>query len=54
MNINIRNEQSKDYRRVEKVARDAFWNLYFVFSPKEKKFQESQVEYETASSLLDE
>ncbi len=29
MNINIRNEQEKDYRRVEEVARDAFWNLYF-------------------------
>jgi len=29
MNINIRNEESKDYRRVEEVAREAFWNLYF-------------------------
>ncbi|EOD00846.1 GNAT family N-acetyltransferase [Caldisalinibacter kiritimatiensis] len=29
MNINIRNEKPKDYRRVEEVAREAFWNLYF-------------------------
>ncbi len=29
MNINIRIEEPKDYRRVEKVAREAFWNLYF-------------------------
>ncbi len=29
MNINIRNEEPKDYRRVEEVARVAFWNLYF-------------------------
>lgn len=29
MNINIRNEEPKDYRRVEEVAREAFWNLYF-------------------------
>ncbi|VDN47113.1 GCN5-related N-acetyltransferase [Petrocella atlantisensis] len=29
MNINIRNEEVKDYRRVEEVAREAFWNLYF-------------------------
>ena len=29
MNISIRNEESKDYRRVEEVAREAFWNLYF-------------------------
>lgn len=29
MNINIRNEELKDYRRVEEVAREAFWNLYF-------------------------
>lgn len=29
MNINIRNEQEQDYRRVEEVAREAFWNLYF-------------------------
>lgn len=29
MNINIRNEELKDYRRVEELAREAFWNLYF-------------------------
>ena len=29
MNINVRNEEPKDYRRVEEVAREAFWNLYF-------------------------
>ncbi|MEG2092355.1 GNAT family N-acetyltransferase [Cetobacterium sp.] len=29
MNILIRNEEQKDYRRVEEIARDAFWNLYF-------------------------
>jgi predicted N-acetyltransferase YhbS len=29
MNINIRNEEPKDYRRVEEIAREAFWNLYF-------------------------
>ncbi len=29
LNINIRNEEPKDYRRVEEVAREAFWNLYF-------------------------
>lgn len=28
MNINIRNEEAKDYRRVEEIVRDAFWNLY--------------------------
>lgn len=28
MNILVRNEESKDYRRVEEVAREAFWNLY--------------------------
>lgn len=29
MNILIRNEEQKDYRRVEEITRDAFWNLYF-------------------------
>ena len=29
MDINIRNEEPKDYRRVEEVARESFWNLYF-------------------------
>lgn len=29
MNINVRNEEPKDYRRVEEIAREAFWNLYF-------------------------
>lgn len=29
MNINIRNEEPKDYRKVEEIAREAFWNLYF-------------------------
>lgn len=29
MNIVIRNEDEKDYRRVEEIAREAFWNLYF-------------------------
>lgn len=29
MNIIIRNEEEKDYRKVEEIARDAFWNLYF-------------------------
>ncbi len=28
MNINIRLEEEKDYKRVEEVAREAFWNLY--------------------------
>lgn len=27
--ITIRNEQPKDYRRVEEITRKAFWNLYF-------------------------
>jgi predicted N-acetyltransferase YhbS len=29
MNISIRNEEPRDYRKVEEVAREAFWNLYF-------------------------
>lgn len=29
VNICIRNEQPSDYRCVEELARDAFWNLYF-------------------------
>lgn len=29
MNITVRQEESKDYRRTEEVAREAFWNLYF-------------------------
>ncbi len=29
MNTKIRNEEQKDFRIVEEVARDAFWNLYF-------------------------
>ncbi len=29
MNINIRNEEEKDYKIVEEIAREAFWNLYF-------------------------
>jgi predicted N-acetyltransferase YhbS len=29
MNIRIRNEGPKDYRFVEEIAREAFWNLYF-------------------------
>ena len=29
MNIKIRHENENDYRIVEEVARDAFWNLYF-------------------------
>lgn len=28
MNIKIRREEPKDYRKVEEVAREAFWNLY--------------------------
>lgn len=28
MNINIRHEKAEDYYTVEKVTRDAFWNLY--------------------------
>ncbi|MGG5461259.1 GNAT family N-acetyltransferase [Clostridium sp. B9] len=28
MNIKIRNERQEDYRKVEEVAREAFWNLY--------------------------
>ena len=28
MNIKIRNEKPQDYRKVEEVAREAFWNLY--------------------------
>lgn len=29
MNIKIRHENENDYRAVEEVAREAFWNLYF-------------------------
>lgn len=29
MSIKIRNENPKDYRVVEEIAREAFWNLYF-------------------------
>lgn len=29
MNIIVRNEEKKDYRRTEEVARESFWNLYF-------------------------
>ncbi|MGF2614683.1 N-acetyltransferase [Rossellomorea vietnamensis] len=29
MKINIRNESPQDYRVVEEIAREAFWNLYF-------------------------
>ena len=29
MNIIVRNEEPKDHRRTEEVAREAFWNLYF-------------------------
>lgn len=29
MNIKIRHENKNDYRAVEEVAREAFWNLYF-------------------------
>ena len=29
MNITIRKEKEEDYRKVEEVAREAFWNLYF-------------------------
>ncbi len=29
MNIVVRNEEAKDFRRAEEVAREAFWNLYF-------------------------
>lgn len=29
MEIKIRNEEERDYREVENVAREAFWNLYF-------------------------
>lgn len=29
MNIIIRLEEEKDYKRVEEIAREAFWNLYF-------------------------
>ena len=28
MNIIIRNEEIKDFNRVEEIARNAFWNLY--------------------------
>ncbi len=28
MKINIRNEEKRDYRKVEELARDVFWNLY--------------------------
>ncbi len=30
MKITIRNEQQIDYRRVEEIAREAFWNLYVL------------------------
>lgn len=29
MNIEIRNEEPNNYRSVEEVARESFWNLYF-------------------------
>ncbi len=29
MKINIRNEEAADFRRVEEIAREAFWNIYF-------------------------
>lgn len=29
MKISIRNEEKKDYKIVENIAREAFWNLYF-------------------------
>lgn len=29
MNIKIRREETNDYRKVEELAREAFWNLYF-------------------------
>lgn len=29
MTINIRHEETSDYRVVEEIAREAFWNLYF-------------------------
>ncbi len=29
MHLVIRNERPEDYRKVEEVAREAFWNLYF-------------------------
>ena len=29
MNIVIRQEEERDYRRVEEIAREAFWDLYF-------------------------
>lgn len=29
MHIKIRNEKPEDYRKVEEVAREAFWNLYY-------------------------
>jgi putative acetyltransferase len=29
MNFDIRNENETDYREVEELTRDAFWNLYF-------------------------
>ena len=29
MNIEIRNETEKDFREVEELTREAFWNLYF-------------------------
>lgn len=29
MDIKIRNEMGKDFREVEELTREAFWNLYF-------------------------
>lgn len=29
MDITVRHEEAKDYRRTEEIAREAFWNLYF-------------------------
>lgn len=29
MNFSIRHEEPTDYRRVEEIAREAFWNVYF-------------------------
>ena len=29
MNVKIRNEMEEDFREVEELTREAFWNLYF-------------------------
>jgi predicted N-acetyltransferase YhbS len=66
MKITIRNENEKDYRAVEELTREAYWNLYvpgcgehFVLHnlfdatlpPREKAETDSQKEFKLLASL---